>query len=281
MRTFVNKKEIKGSKYSGSYKIFDKMWKRYNLRERKPGSLLDSYFEQLRVKELIRLFKGRKTIINIGCGSGRWSLPFLKLGFVVTNFDISQHALNVTKERTSHFETNYVRGNVYALPFKDNFFDIVMSFGLLEHFMDVVDPISEMVRILKPGGLFLSDVITKRISVQLLQEWINFFLYLLFQIVRLDFKKIRNSIWFIHKDYFENSLPDSEYLKAMETSGLTKVNITGIRCFPIVMLPFFIERIYLPIFKLFRFLWEDFDRRNTRFSKIWGAIWELRGIKQQ
>jgi len=267
-------------KYSESWKIFDKIWKEYEFKKRKPGYLIDSFFEKLRVKELDDFFGGKETIVNVGSGSGRWSLPFLRLGYKVTNFDMSHYALLVSKKRCRNLKANYVRGDAFAIPFKNNSFDIVMSFGLIEHFKDVTKPIDEMVRILKPHGLFFADIITKRISVQRLQSWINYCLYLFYVVIHLNLQKIRKSIWFLQKDYFENSLSTKEYLTAMEKAGLSKINITGIRAFPIVMLPFFIERFYLPVFRLFGNFFVNFDRSNTKFSKFWGAIWELRGIKQ-
>ncbi|MCK4234319.1 methyltransferase domain-containing protein [candidate division WOR-3 bacterium] len=265
---------------SESWKSFDTVWKNYKIVERRPGNLVGSFFEELRIKELQEFFKGKRTIINVGSGSGKWSFPFLRMGYEVTNFDISQYALQISKKRCRDFRANNVRGDVHTIPFKDNTFDIVMSFGLLEHFENIYLPIKEMVRVLKPGGLFLSDIITKRFSVQTLQRWINFFLYIVYSLMRFDFVKLRKSTWFIHKNYYENTFSQREYLEAMEIAGLSNINIKGIRCFPIIMFPYFLEKIYLPVFRLFNGLFNHFDRKGTQFSNFWGAIWEARGKKE-
>lgn len=274
---FIKEVEVKVSETMHS---FDKVWKNYDLKQKRPGDLLGSYFQNLRVKELNEVFKGKTIIINIGSGSGKWSLPFLELGYKVINFDISSYALQLSKKRCESFFTNNVRGNVNALPFKNESFDVVMSFGLLEHFEDIRTPIYEMVRILKPNGLFLADVITKRISVQTFQSWVNFFLYLLYNLIRFDLKKIKKSSWFVNKDYYENSLSEREYLIAMVEAGLFKTNIKGIRCFPLVMLPSCIEKMYVPALRVLDKFFLSFDKGDSKFSKVFGAIWELRGIKR-
>ena len=152
----------------------------------------------------MKKFMERKTIANIGCGSGKWTLPFIKLDFEVANLDISEFALQIARERCGDGKVECIRADAGSIPFKCNTFDIVMSFGLLEHFEDILKPLEEMVRILKPGGIFISDVITKRFSVQTVQKWINFSMYSIYALISLDMKRLKNASWFIRKDYYEN-----------------------------------------------------------------------------
>ena len=49
----------------------------------------------------------------------------------------------------------YVAAPAEQIPFEDNFFDVVSAFNSLDHVADVHATISEIKRVLKPGGLFL------------------------------------------------------------------------------------------------------------------------------
>jgi len=55
-------------------------------------------------------------------------------------------------------------GNVYELPFENKSFDVVMSSDFVEHVEDLVTAFSEMSRILKKGGLFIFDTISRNES---------------------------------------------------------------------------------------------------------------------
>jgi ubiquinone/menaquinone biosynthesis C-methylase UbiE len=50
-------------------------------------------------------------------------------------------------------DISFQEGNVLALDFPDNSFDIVFSNGVLHHTLDWTRGIAELVRVLKPGGL--------------------------------------------------------------------------------------------------------------------------------
>ena len=51
------------------------------------------------------------------------------------------------------------------MPIKDSFFDIVLSFDVLEHIPDVDAHLSEVRRVLKPGGLYLFQTPNKLTNV--------------------------------------------------------------------------------------------------------------------
>jgi SAM-dependent methyltransferase len=66
-----------------------------------------------------------------------------------------------TVGRPGHF----VRGDAFQLPFPDEQFDLVFSTGLLEHFSNPAILMREMIRTLRPGGLFFSDVVPLKFSL--------------------------------------------------------------------------------------------------------------------
>jgi ubiquinone/menaquinone biosynthesis C-methylase UbiE len=48
-----------------------------------------------------------------------------------------------------------VQGSVYALPYPDACFDLVVSFSVFEHLQEYPKALAEVFRVLEPGGLFL------------------------------------------------------------------------------------------------------------------------------
>jgi SAM-dependent methyltransferase len=86
-------------------------------------------------------FRGR-TVLDAGCGSGRWTIGLLRLGARVTAVDASPHALErmvesvgalCSDEEQARLETREV--NLLELPdeLRSREFDLVFSFGVLHH----------------------------------------------------------------------------------------------------------------------------------------------------
>lgn len=92
-------------------------------------------------------------ILDAGCGPGA-ALIYLSHFGDVTGVDISDEALKFAKKRGK-----VVKGDIAALPFKKNAFDVVVCLDVLYHqWVPVKKALSEMERVLKPGGtLFVRE----------------------------------------------------------------------------------------------------------------------------
>lgn len=94
-------------------------------------------------------------VLDVGCGSGRWSKYLAKSVGSIEAIDPSK-AVFVAKELL--LENKNVRvsqSSVDRIPFKDNSFDFVFSLGVLHHIPDTGDAMKKCVAKLKTGGLFL------------------------------------------------------------------------------------------------------------------------------
>jgi SAM-dependent methyltransferase len=67
----------------------------------------------------------------------------------------------------------FLAGDGFALPVQDQSLDVVLSTGLLEHFHDPTPIVREMVRVLKPGGLFYSDIVPNKFSLFRSLDWLG------------------------------------------------------------------------------------------------------------
>lgn len=107
-------------------------------------------------KEITRQFNGRNDlkILNIGCGTGGTVKMLEKFGRV-ENVDVSDEAIQFMKQN-GFKHLHKVKG--LKLPFKDNHFDMVGAFDVLEHIEKDKDALKEWYRVLKPGGKLILTV---------------------------------------------------------------------------------------------------------------------------
>jgi ubiquinone/menaquinone biosynthesis C-methylase UbiE len=105
--------------------------------------------------ENIRKFdiKGKK-VLEIGFGMGTDHLALARQGGIMHGIDITPKNLVVTANRLElyGFKSDLITGDAENLPYEDNSFDFVYSFGVIHHSPDTEKIVSEIHRVLKPGG---------------------------------------------------------------------------------------------------------------------------------
>jgi len=97
-----------------------------------------------------------KDVLEIGVGMGADHLEWAKSGpRSLTGIDLTHRAVEFTEARLSLYGcSSHVRvGDAEALPFADNSFDLVFSYGVLHHTPDTAQAIREVHRVLRPGGV--------------------------------------------------------------------------------------------------------------------------------
>jgi len=95
-----------------------------------------------------------KSCIDIGSGSGIFSSMLARRGASVTAIDLTEAGANLTGETAKVFgaELKIVRTDVEHTPFASENFDFAFSWGVLHHTSNMEKAVSEMGRILRPGG---------------------------------------------------------------------------------------------------------------------------------
>lgn len=86
-----------------------------------------------------------KTILDVGCGTGRFSRFFAELGAKVIGIDASTAMLREARKQGKR--VTYLSGNVCQLPFHDNSFDLMVSVNVLNHLANYRMAIGEMCRV--------------------------------------------------------------------------------------------------------------------------------------
>jgi ubiquinone/menaquinone biosynthesis C-methylase UbiE len=96
-------------------------------------------------------------ILEGGCGKGHWVAYFKDRGYKIVGLDFAQRTLVELKGRRAGL--SLCAGNVNALPFADDIFDIYYSGGVVEHFESGCEAaLAEARRVIKKEGTLLLSV---------------------------------------------------------------------------------------------------------------------------
>lgn len=95
-----------------------------------------------------------KRVLDVGCGNGYVLSRYARHGAEVCGIDLTETALNLSRRR---FELEGLKGEFRAtdgnrIPYPDASFDIACSMGVLHHIEDPRPMLTEMARVLRPGG---------------------------------------------------------------------------------------------------------------------------------
>ena len=115
--------------------------------------------EQPVVERLVGEVGGRR-ILDVGCGTGRWSFRLAAAGAAVTGIDFSTGMLEKALAKPGAEDVRFVQHDLARpLPFEDNDFDGIVCCLVLEHVAELGPVFSEMKRVCRPEGfIVISDL---------------------------------------------------------------------------------------------------------------------------
>ena len=124
-------------------------------------NLIDPLLKNLRVS--IAAFAGLnpgQSVLDVCCGTGAQVRAYAQLGAVAAGIDLSPKMLAIAKRnsaKTHHNNISFQLADAAALPFPDHSFDAAsVTFGLHDKPEGLrVKIVSEMIRVVKPGGFIL------------------------------------------------------------------------------------------------------------------------------
>ncbi len=91
--------------------------------------------------------------LDVGCGAGMAAALSAARGAVVSGIDAAEALLAVARERTP--TGDFRQGDLEALPFDDDAFDLVTGFNAFQYAGDAAQALREAGRVTKPGGMIV------------------------------------------------------------------------------------------------------------------------------
>ncbi|TMK77755.1 MAG: class I SAM-dependent methyltransferase [Actinobacteria bacterium] len=93
-------------------------------------------------------------VLEIGVGLGTDLVRFVRAGANATGVDLTDRAVRLVRRRLEleELEADLRVADAEALPFEDESFDRVYSWGVLHHTPDTARAVREGLRVLRPGG---------------------------------------------------------------------------------------------------------------------------------
>jgi 2-polyprenyl-3-methyl-5-hydroxy-6-metoxy-1,4-benzoquinol methylase len=105
-----------------------------------------------------------KSVLECGCGAGRFTELLLKQKASVCSVDLSSAVDANVKNCPITDEHKVFQADILSLPFKEDSFDIVLCLGVIQHTPDPIKTIDALYRQVKPGGFLIIDHYKYRLS---------------------------------------------------------------------------------------------------------------------
>ncbi len=96
------------------------------------------------------------TVLDIGCGSGRWSKYVSSRAGFVEAIDPSEAVLVATEVLKDAENVRVTQAGIDEIPFEDNSFDFAFCLGVLHHLPNTSEALKKCVDKVKPNGYFLT-----------------------------------------------------------------------------------------------------------------------------
>lgn len=146
------------------------------MKERKLDNIIEKFYKEICIEDerltkdkmhkiefitttnyIEKYLKPGDRILEIGAGTGAYSLYYANKGYKVDAIELSKSNVEVFKTKiTKDLDVNVIQGNAVDLSvYKDNAFDITLCLGPLYHLFkeeETTSAIEEAIRVTKPGG---------------------------------------------------------------------------------------------------------------------------------
>lgn len=128
------------------------------------------------LKSLDLNLNDRSVVLDAGSGTGIVTTAFQRSGFEykqIVSLDLSLKSLEVARDDGTRVKNSLVQGNVLAMPFADETFDLILTCGVLEY-TPLDDGLQEAARVLKKGARLVFIPVKPSIVGSVLELLYNF-----------------------------------------------------------------------------------------------------------
>lgn len=108
------------------------------------------------------------TYLDIGCGTGNYTIEFSKRGVKMIGIDPSEAMLDIARSRSNSVE--WKKGRAEAIPLPDQSVDGILAILTTHHWNDQTKGYAELARVMKPGARL---VIFTSTPAQMKSYWLS------------------------------------------------------------------------------------------------------------
>lgn len=190
-----------------------------------------NYEQQERSRAVLQLLRARRgdTILDIGCGNARDIISILRASATVVGVDLSQGMIDQARQDLASAGYHDVRlevGDATRLRFPAESFESILCSEVIEHISNTDQAVSEMHRVLKPGGRLIISTPNRR-------SWYGFDRYVLWS-------RILRRKW---NHPFDNWRTMRELSSLLERHGFEMVSQRTVCYLPGFLLTYFLPRV--------------------------------------
>jgi ubiquinone/menaquinone biosynthesis C-methylase UbiE len=111
-------------------------------------------FKRLQARDIMTALDIRpgERVLDFGCGSGYFTIEMAKLAGKAYGIDVNSHIRSIVIPPALQGRLEYIVGEGQRLPFPDGHFERVLASEVLQTIADPADFLTEIKRVLKPGG---------------------------------------------------------------------------------------------------------------------------------
>lgn len=171
------------------------------------GILIKKYF-----------LRGSK-VLDVGCGTGRTTIPLYKIGYKIIGIDITPQMIDTARmiAQSKKLNIDYRVGDATDLKFDDNFFENIIfannGWAQIPGKQNRQRALNEIYRVLKPGGYFIFTAHRRYYSLYYLLFWAkNWVKYYIFKPLGLKIKEIDFGDLFFDRSYKIKGLKQRQFI---------------------------------------------------------------------
>lgn len=142
-------------------------------------------------------------LLDVGCSSGEFAKMALDHGFAVAGFDLSPGGPAHARKQ---YGIDAIAADVEHIAIADDSYDVITLIQVFEHFKDPIRALTELQRILKPGGLLYVETVNY-LKLYWLERYLAFLKPLYFRVRRTDSPWWKDRLPWVPFDHYYHWAP--------------------------------------------------------------------------